>query len=72
MNILIYDREEVHLDQLKHIMDVVRNVSGSDAWLALPKGIDVIQNAPVEYLIHYREMLDEQIKKYQEVDSERP
>jgi hypothetical protein len=72
MNILIYDREEVHLDQLKHIMDVVRSVSGSDAWLALPKGIDVIQNAPVEYLIHYREMLDEQIKKYQEVDSERP
>lgn len=72
MNILIYDREKVHLDQLSHLMEVVRNISGTSDWIALPKGIDVIQDAPIEYLIHYREMIDEQIKKHQEAENERP
>jgi hypothetical protein len=66
MNILIYDREQVHLEQLKHIVDDIKQASGTTEWIALPKGIDVIQDAPVEYLIHYRDMLDEQIKKWQE------
>jgi hypothetical protein len=72
MNILIYDRKEVPLDQLKTIVDAIRNMSGDAKWIALPKGLDVIQDAPIEYLIHYREMIDEQIKKYQEADGERP
>jgi hypothetical protein len=71
MNILIYDRKEVPLDQLKTIVDAIRNMSGDAKWIALPKGIDVIQDAPVEYLIHYRDMLDEQIKKWQEAENER-
>ena len=67
MNILIYDREHVHLEQLKQIMDNLREISDSPFdWIALPKGIDIIQDAPVEYLEHYRQMLDEQIKKYKE------
>ena len=48
-------------------MDNLREISDSPFdWIALPKGIDIIQDAPVEYLEHYRQMLDEQIKKYKE------
>ena len=71
MNIIIYDREQVHLEQLKHVVDSLRQASGTTDWVALPKGIDIIQDAPVEYLEHYRQMLDEQIKKYKEAENER-
>lgn len=71
MNILLYDIEHVHLEQLKSMVDAVRKVSGSDDWIALPKGINVIQDAPVEYLEHYRDMLNEQIKKCREAENER-
>ncbi len=66
MNILLYDREQVHLEQLKHLVDDIKQASGTTEWIALPKGIDVIQDAPIEYLIHYRDMLDAQIKKWRE------
>ena len=72
MNILLYDVKQVHLEQLKHMVDVVREASGITDWVALPKGIDILQDAPVEYLEHYRQMLDEQIKKYREAENERP
>jgi hypothetical protein len=71
MNILIYDRKQIPLEQLKHIVDSVREVSGTSDWIALPKGLDVIQDAPIEYLIHYRTMLDGYIEKYQETKDAR-
>ena len=71
MNILIYNREQVHLEQLKQIVDSLRQASGTTDWVVLPKGIDIIQDAPVEYLEHYRDMLDKQIKKYREAENER-
>lgn len=66
MNILIYDRGQIHLEQLKRLVEDIKQASGTTDWIALPKGIDIIQDAPVEYLEHYRQMLDEQIKKYKE------
>lgn len=73
MNIIIYDKNKIPVEQLKHIMDTLHKISDSPFdWIALPKGIDVIQDAPVEYLEHYRDMLDEQIKKYKEAKNERP
>ena len=72
MNILIYDKQQLPVEHLKHIMDAIKQTSGSNDWIALPKGIDVIQDAPVEYLEHYRDVLDEQIKKYKEAKNERP
>ena len=66
MNILIYDKQQIPVEHLKHIIDAVKQTSGSEDWIALPKGIDIIQDAPVEYLEHYRQILDEQIKKYKE------
>ena len=66
MNILIYDRGQIHLEQLKRLVEDIKQTSGTTDWIALPKGIDVIQDAPIEYLEHYRQMLDEQIKKYKE------
>jgi hypothetical protein len=72
MNILIYDVKQVHLEQLKHMVDAVKQVSKSDDWIVLPKGIDIIQDAPVDYLIHYRDMLNRCIEKQQEAENERP
>jgi hypothetical protein len=71
MNILIYDVKQVHLEQLKHMVDAVKQVSKSDDWIVLPKGIDIIQDAPVDYLIHYRDMLNRCIEKQQEAENER-
>ena len=71
MNILIYDLSKIPLEQLKHIVDAVKQVSNSDDWIALPKGIDVLQDTPVEYLIHYRDMLNRYIEKQQEAENER-
>ena len=72
MNILLYDTETIKIGQLKHLMDTIGATSGSNDWIALPKGIDVIQDAPIEFLIHYKGLIDEQIKKYKEVENERP
>jgi hypothetical protein len=47
-------------------MDAIKSVSDSKDWIALPKGVNIIQDAPIEYLEHYRDMIDEQIKKYRE------
>lgn len=66
MNILIYDVKQVHLEQLKQMVDAVKQVSNSNDWIALPKGIDIIQDAPVEYLVFIRDMLDKRIKEFEE------
>ncbi len=66
MNILIYDVSKIPLDQLKHVVDAVKQVSNSDDWIALPKGIDVIQDAPVEYLVCIRDVLDKRIREFEE------
>lgn len=67
MNIIIYDTEKFHMDQLHNLMEAIKSVSNSRDWIALPKGVNVIQDAPVEYLEHYRDMLDKQIKKLKEI-----
>ena len=66
MNILIYDVKQVHLEQLKQMVDAVKQVSNSNDWIALPKGIDIIQDAPVEYLVFIRDMFDKRIKEFEE------
>jgi hypothetical protein len=66
MNILIYDVKQVHMEQLKHMVDAVKQVSKSDDWIVLPKGIDIIQDAPVEYLVCIRDALDQRIKESEE------
>ena len=66
MNILIYDVKQVHLEQLKHMVDAVKQVSNSNDWIALPKSVDIIQDAPVEYLVFIRDMLDKRIKEFEE------
>lgn len=66
MNILIYDVNKIPLEQLKHVVDAVKQVSDSDDWIALPKGIDIIQDAPVEYLVCIRDALDKRIREFEE------
>lgn len=66
MNILIYDVKQVRMEQLKHMVDAVKQVSKSDDWIVLPKGIDIIQDAPVEYLICIRDALDKRIREFEE------
>ena len=72
MNIIIYDTEKLHIDQLHNLMEAIKRVSDSKDWIALPKGINVIQDAPIEYLEHYRDLIDNQIKKHRETENERP
>ena len=72
MNILIYEVNKIPMEQLKHIMDSLREASDNPFdWIALPKGIDVMQDTPVEYLVHYRDMLNKYIEKQLETENER-
>jgi hypothetical protein len=48
------------------MVDAVKQVSKSDDWIVLPKGIDIIQDAPVEYLVCIRDALDQRIKESEE------
>jgi hypothetical protein len=66
MNILIYDVNKMPLGQLKHVVDAIKQVSDSNDWIVLPKGIDVIQDAPVEYLVCIRDALDKRIREFEE------
>jgi hypothetical protein len=66
MNILIYDVNKMPLEQLKHVVDAIKQVSDSNDWIVLPKGIDVIQDAPVEYLVCIRDALDKRIREFEE------
>lgn len=72
MNIIIYDTEKFPMDQLYRLMEAIKGVSDSKDWIALPKGFSVIQDAPIEYLEHYRDLIDDQIKKHKETKNERP
>ena len=61
MNILIIDTDKIHLDVANKIFEEIMNKS-SDDWIAIPKGIDIIQDISVDWMKMIRDRLDEKIK----------
>ena len=61
MNVLIIDTDKIHLDVANKIFEEIMNKS-SDDWVAIPKGIDIIQDISVDWMKMIRDRLDEKIK----------
>lgn len=62
MNVLIVDLDKIDVELANHIGKHVREASGTDDWIMLPKGVDVLQDVPIEWMKHLRDQLDEKIK----------
>ena len=62
MNVLIVDLNKIDVELANHIGKHVREASDTDDWIMLPKGVDVLQDVPIEWMKHLRDQLDEKIK----------
>ena len=62
MNVLIVDIEKIGLDAAEEICRKVANKTECDL-IAIPKGIDIIQDISVDWMKMIRDTLDEKIKE---------
>ena len=62
MNVLIVDLDKIDAFLANEIGKHVREASGTDDWIMLPRGIDILQDVPIEWMKHLRDQLDEKIK----------
>ncbi len=62
MNVLIVDINKINVELARDIAKHVREASGTDDWIVLPKGVDVLQDLPIEWMKRVRDQLDEKIK----------
>lgn len=61
MNVLIIDTDKIGLDAAEEICRKIANKTGCDL-IAIPKGIDIMQDISVDWMKMIRDRLDEQIK----------
>ena len=62
MNVLIVDLNKINEELARDIAKHVREASGSDDWIMLPKGVDILQDVPIEWMKKIRNELDKKIK----------
>ena len=62
MNVLIVDLNKIDSCLANEIGKHVIEASGTDDWIMLPRGIDILQDVPIEWMKHLRDQLDEKIK----------
>lgn len=63
MNVLIIDTDKIHLDVANTICKNIAKASRTDDWIAIPKGIDVMQDISVDWMKMIRDRLDEKIRE---------
>lgn len=63
MNVLIFDIDKFDMPEVYRIYENIIKMSGSDDWIGIPKGIDIIQDMPVDWMKMLRDRLDEKIKE---------
>ena len=70
MNVLIIDTDKIRLDVAEEICRQIANKTECDL-IAIPKGIDILQDISVDWMKMIRDALDEQIKALEsDVDGE--
>lgn len=62
MNVFIIDTDKISLEVASKIYKEIFDKSGSDEWIAIPKGIDIMQDISVDWMKMIRDTLDEKIK----------
>jgi hypothetical protein len=63
MNVLIIDTEKITLDLAHQICKDVMDHSELDDLIAIPKGIDVMQDISVDWMKMIRDKMDEKIRE---------
>lgn len=62
MNVLIIDTDKIGINVANKICEEIYDKSGIDEWVAIPKGIDIMQDISVDWMKMIRDRLDEKIK----------
>lgn len=62
MNVLIVDLDKVNVEVLNIFINKAAEVMRDDI-VVLPKGIDILQDVPIEWLRDIRSRLDEKIRE---------
>lgn len=62
MNVLIVDIGNIDLDILNTCINKAAEIIKDD-FIVLPKGVNILQDVPVEWLKHLRDQLDKKIKE---------
>lgn len=62
MNVLIVDTDKIDVKTLNQVFKTCVHESGTDDWVVLPKGIDVMQDISVDWMKVVRDLFDERIK----------
>lgn len=66
MNVMIIDTNKINVDTADAIYQRAIEISGTSDWLALPRGIEVMEDVPIEWLKHIRDIIDEKISSVNE------
>lgn len=61
MNVLIVDIGNIDIDILNTFINKAAEIIKDD-FIVLPKGVDILQDVPIEWLKDIRDKLDEKIK----------
>jgi hypothetical protein len=62
MNVLIIDTDKIKIDEADAIFKRCINKSGSDDWVVIPKGFDILMDVSVDWMKMIRDKMDEKIK----------
>ena len=63
MNVLIFDTDKFDMPAVHQVYQNIIKMSGTDDWIGLPKGFDILTDVSVDWMKMIRDMLDEKIKE---------
>ena len=63
MNVLIFDIDKFDMPEVRQVYQNIINISGTDDWIGLPKGFDILTDVSVDWMKMIRDRLDEKIKE---------
>lgn len=63
MNVLIIDLDKIDMKTACAFYKKAVEITGSDDWIMLPKGMDLLQDMPIEWMRIVRDQLDGKIKE---------
>lgn len=66
MNVLIVDLDKIDLELACAFYKKAVEISGCEDWVMIPKGMDLLQDMPIEWIKIVRNQLDEKIKALDE------
>lgn len=62
MNVLIVDIDKIDAEMAAYFYKKAVEITNCDDWIMLPKGMDLLQDMPIEWMKIVRDQLDEKIK----------